>query len=95
MVFTSIADCNIANVSNADYAACNGRYERKGDLSVAWAPQRAVYKQVGTVASIVTLEEPRYLFWNTTGLGWSIGTEEGLTSGGYFHSQGEFSIVRL
>ena len=42
------------NVSNANYADCNGLYRYEKKISVDWAPLKPVYKH---------LTKDRYVFW--------------------------------
>ena len=68
--------CPLLKVSNADFADCNGDYLYSYSLSVSWAPDRPVY---------VHTDKDRVLFWNTGGLGWSIGKADYLKSGNHWH----------
>ena len=66
--------CPNVEVTNADYADCDGEYELVDDR-VSWAPDRPVYKHVN---------KDRVIFWNAGGLGWSIGKHEYLDSGSHW-----------
>ena len=79
------ADCvDVSNTTDSD-----GRYKKRADLSVAWAPEKTVYGHIS---------KDSFLFWGN-GTGWSIGTEAGLTSGESTHyqnkSQGKFKKFNL
>ena len=70
--------CDSVFISNADSKDCNGIYERREELYVPWAPERAVYKHI---------YKDRVLFWNDHGYGWSIGKEAHLPYGSHYHAQ--------
>ena len=89
--FISECDCaDCVDVSNTTVTTVvTGRYKKRADLSVAWAPEKTVYGHIS---------KDSFLFWgNGTGneTGWSIGTEAGLTSGESTHSQGKFKKLVL
>ena len=67
--------CPELTVKNAEYADCNGEYEET-EVRVSWAPERPVFKHK---------TRDRFIFWNTGGLGWSIGKEEYLVDGRHWH----------
>ena len=71
--------CPGLRVQNAEYANCNGEYE-ESTLRVSWAPERPVFKHT---------ERDRFIFWNTAGLGWSIGKQEYLVDGRHWHKSKE------
>ena len=71
------------NVSNANYADCNGLYRYEKKISVDWAPLKPVYKH---------LTKNRYVFWATWDeypsghrSEWVIGNKNNLSPGGYFY----------
>ena len=66
-------------MTNADFADCNGDYLFTEDLRVSWAPDRPVY---------INTDKDRVIFWNTGGLGWSIGKSDYLESGNHWHRSG-------
>ena len=68
--------CPELTVQNAEYADCNGDYEETRAVRVSWAPERPVFRHK---------ERDRFIFWNTGGLGWSIGKEEYLVDGRHWH----------
>ena len=71
-------------VQNADYAKCNGDYEEARALRVNWAPERPVFRH---------RERDRFIFWNTGGLGWSIGKEEYLKDGRHWHKSKGNTVI--
>ena len=69
------------NVTSASYADCNGLYRHQKNLTVAWDPNKAVYKH---------LTKNRYVYWSNwersgEAVEWVIGKEQFLSSGSYFH----------
>ena len=71
--------CPFLRVTNADFASSDGDYVYSFSLKVSWAPDRPVYRHK---------EKDRVLFWNSGGLGWSIGKSEYLSSGSHWHRSG-------
>ena len=67
--------CPSLTVQKAEYANCNGDYE-ESTVRVSWAPERPVFRH---------RDRDRFIFWNTGGLGWSIGKQEYLVDGRHWH----------
>ena len=76
--------CPELKVQNAEYANCNGEYVET-EVRVSWAPDRPVFKHK---------DKDRFIFWNTAGLGWSIGKQEYLVDGRHWHKSKERNIER-
>ena len=80
LIFPQFSDtCNIISVTNASYADCNGLYGHQKNLSVDWAPLKAVYKH---------LFEERYIFWREVygyRTEWLIGPKTALSTGSSFY----------
>ena len=74
--------CPELRVQNAEYANCNGEYE-ESKVRVSWAPERAVFRHK---------DRDRFIFWNTGGLGWSIGKQEYLVDGRHWHKSKDNDI---
>ena len=72
----NVPKCPVVIVKNADFADCNGEYRYSYSLKVDWAPDRPVY---------IHKDKDRVLFWNSGGLGWSIGKANYLESGNHWH----------
>jgi len=78
----------ILNVSNAEYADCNGLYTIS-NLSSVWDSKRIVYERI---AGGLRSHEKRFIYWNShyygeNFYGWSIGDAVSLVESGPFHSQ--------
>ena len=76
---SEVPRCPVLRVSNADFADCNGDYVFSRSLSVDWAPDRPVF---------INTDKDRVIFWNSGGLGWSIGKTDYLESGNHWHRSG-------
>ena len=77
--------CPELTVQNAEYANCDGEYEESPGTRVSWAPARPVFKHK---------DRDRFIFWNTAGLGWSIGKQEYLVDGRHWHQSKDNQIER-
>ena len=61
--------CPRLTVNHTWCGVCRGEYEVQQNLSVPWAPERAVYKKIA---------EEMYIYWNANGHdGWSVGAAFG------------------
>jgi len=83
----------LLNVSNADYADCNGVYTLS-NLSSVWDTKRVVYQRIH---GGIKPQDKRYIYWNShfygpNFYGWSIGDSRSLFESGPFHAQGREGV---
>jgi len=83
----------LLNVSNADYADCNGVYTLS-NLSSVWDSKRVVYQRIH---GGIKPQDKRFIYWNShfygpNFYGWSIGDSRSLFESGPFHAQGREGV---